>query len=247
MKLSTIRQIEEISLNAWPANQTQLYDGWLLRSSNGYTKRANCIMPVYPAELPLEEKIPVCEDIYRQMGLPPIFRLTPLAGALLDSALAERGYRKLDPTRVMTLNLHGWRPPQPPRLTLRELPLEQWMGVYSSISGSLVEKQPAHAQILRNILVPHITAALEIDGQWVACGLGVLERGWFGLFDIVTHTAYRRQGLATDLISGMFTWAQSNGAENSYLQVMENNPPALKLYDKLGYVDAYGYWYRLPA
>ena len=66
-----------------------------------------------------------------------------------------------------------------------ELPLEQWMGVFSEISGSLVEKQPAHAEILRNIISPYLTAASEISGKWVACGLGVLERSWFGLFDIV--------------------------------------------------------------
>jgi ribosomal protein S18 acetylase RimI-like enzyme len=76
--------------------------------------------------------------------------------------------------------------------------------------------------------------------------LGVLERDWFGLFDIVTHPDYRQQGLATQLIAEMLDWAISEGAKNSYLQVMENNAPALGLYAKLGYVDAYGYWYRVP-
>jgi hypothetical protein len=247
MHLPTIRQIEEISLNAWPAHQQRLYDGWLLRSAEGYTKRANCIMPVYETSLPLAEKIAFCEAAYRQLTLPPIFRLTPLADPALDAALEGRGYRQIDPTRVMTLDLHGWQLPAPLTLSPRELPLEQWMGVYSQVSGSLVEKQPAHTQILRNILAPHLTAALEIEGQWVACGLGVLERGWLGLFDIVTHASFRRRGLATELVTGMLAWAQAQGAENSYLQVMENNTPALALYAKMGYVDGYGYWYRVPA
>jgi ribosomal protein S18 acetylase RimI-like enzyme len=247
MKITMIRQIEEAGLNAWPAHQQMLYDGWLLRFANGYTKRANSVMPVYPSEQDMDTKIDFCEGIYRQMGLPSVFRLTPLVQENLDFDLEDRGYKKIDPTRVMTLELNGLVFPVSSSFHLRELPLEQWMGVFSEISGSLVEKQPAHAEILRNILNPHIPAALEISGKWVACGLGVLERDWFGLFDIVTHPDYRQQGLGTRLVAGMLAWAKSRGAENSYLQVMENNAPALGLYTKLGYVDGYGYWYRVPA
>lgn len=241
-----IRQIEEAGLNAWPSRQQMLYDGWLLRFANGYTKRANSVMPVYESTLDVDEKIDYCEGIYRQMGLPPVFRLTPLAQGKLDPVLEGRGYRKIDPTRVLTVTLADWDSPVPQEILVRELPLEQWMGVFSEISGSLVEKQPAHAEILRNIINPHLTAALEISGKWVACGLGVLERDWFGLFDIVTHPDYRQQGLGTQLVAGMLDWAKSQGALKSYLQVMENNAPALGLYAKLGYVDNYGYWYRVP-
>lgn len=247
MQITTIREIEEAALNAWPAHQQKLYDGWLLRFANGYTKRANSVMPVYRSVLDVDEKIDHCEEVYRQMGLPPVFRLTPLAEENLDVVLAGRGYQKLDPTRVMILDLAAWEASSLPKTPCRELPLEQWMGVFSEISGSLVEKQPAHAEILRGILSPYIMTALEISGRWVACGLGVLERDWFGLFDIVTHRAYRQQGLGTQLVAGLLHWAKAQGAQKSYLQVMENNIPALGLYTKLGYADIYGYWYRVPA
>jgi GNAT superfamily N-acetyltransferase len=247
MNITTIRQIEEAALNAWPAHQQRLYDGWVLRFAAGYTKRANSITPVYESKLDVERKIDYCEGVYRQMGLPSIFRLTPLAQEKLDLALEGRGYFRFDPTRVMTLNLSDWRSSIPEEIPWRELPLEQWMGVYSEISGSLIEKQPAHAQILRNIICPYIAVALEIKGKWVACGLGVLEGDWFGLFDIVTHPDYRRQSLGTQLVTRMLAWAKSQGSGKSYLQVMENNAPALGMYARLGYVDAYGYWYRVPG
>ena len=35
----TIKMIEDLSLNAWPSHQIQLYDGWLLRFSYFYTHR----------------------------------------------------------------------------------------------------------------------------------------------------------------------------------------------------------------
>jgi GNAT superfamily N-acetyltransferase len=147
---------------------------------------------------------------------------------------------------VLTLNLEGWSAPGAAAISVRELPLEQWMGVYSEISGSLVARQPAHAQILRNILNPYLCEAIEIDGKWVACGLGVQEGAWFGLFDIFTHPEHRRQGLSTALIAAMLDWARSQGARRSYLQVMDSNQPALGLYTRLGYADGYRYWYRVP-
>lgn len=40
---SQIKTIEDLSLNAWPSHQIQIYDGWLLRFSYFYTHRTNCV------------------------------------------------------------------------------------------------------------------------------------------------------------------------------------------------------------
>ena len=111
MDFENIRQIEEAGLNAWPSHQQVLYDGWLLRFADGYTKRANSVNPVYKSPLGIDEKIEACEGFYRKMGLPPVFRLTPLAQEALDPSLAARGYRVLHPTRVLTLDLKDWAAP----------------------------------------------------------------------------------------------------------------------------------------
>jgi hypothetical protein len=52
--------MEELSLNAWPAHQTLLYDGWVIRFANGYTKRANSVNPLYLSTIDLDEKIAFC-------------------------------------------------------------------------------------------------------------------------------------------------------------------------------------------
>ena len=61
----TIQRIEELSINAWPALQTMLYAGWVLRFAAGYTRRANSINPLYGSTIEVGEKIQACERAFR--------------------------------------------------------------------------------------------------------------------------------------------------------------------------------------
>jgi len=69
------RFLEELTLNAWPPLETLLFDGWLLSFSDGYTRRANSIHPLYLSHLPLQAKIAACEAIYAARGLARVFKL----------------------------------------------------------------------------------------------------------------------------------------------------------------------------
>ena len=59
-----IRYLEELALNAWTSIQTVVYDGWLIRFSNGYTKRANSVNPIYESTGDLDRKIAYCENLF---------------------------------------------------------------------------------------------------------------------------------------------------------------------------------------
>ena len=50
-----MQKIEELSMNALPAMQTQIYDGWVIRFADGYTKRANSINPIAGAGMTTEK------------------------------------------------------------------------------------------------------------------------------------------------------------------------------------------------
>ena len=101
MSIDTIRQTEERGFNAWPALQTRLMDGWVLRFADGYTKRANSINAWRPTQ-PLTGILETADALYADQNLPLIVRLSPLAGAHTDAELAARGYALCDRTYVMS-------------------------------------------------------------------------------------------------------------------------------------------------
>ncbi len=238
------RQIEEAGLNSWPALQQLLFDGWIIRFAQGYTKRANSVTPLYPSLLPVEEKIVQCEHLYEQQHLPTTFRLISFSEESheLEQLLAQRGYRYLDRTLVMSTQLSSGAARGNP--ACHALSLADWFPIYISFNERYSELQHLHRALLECISTPLIYAALYQQDKPVACGLGVLEHELFGLFDIVTDPALRRKGYSTQLVTAMLDWGRQHGAQYAYLQVVDANQPAQQLYAKIGFQHCYYYWYR---
>jgi N-acetylglutamate synthase len=240
-----IRFIEELSMNALPALQTMHIDGWVLRFANGYTRRANSIAPLYPGRLPVEERIALCEKAYQQRGIKVNFKMTPETQPEdLDRILEARGYQVDASTCIQVLDLGGWQPPQGSGARLDSEITDEWLSNYYRMSGIKNEYRPILLQLLRSILAEVCFASVWQAGEVAACGLGVSQAGWVGLYDIVTDPGCRRQGHGQQVVRDLLTWGKNQGAQTAYLQVMENNAPALALYAKMGFRGKYRYWYR---
>lgn len=52
---------------------------------------------------------------------------------------------------------------------------------------------------------------------------------------IATHPDYRRQGIARNLLTYALRYMSTEGAVTSFLEVRENNMPALEMYHEFGY------------
>jgi N-acetylglutamate synthase len=242
------QRIEEVSLNAWPALQSEEYDGWLLKYAHGYTKRANSVNVLSPSAVVLPDKVAFSERFYADRGVPAVFRLTSFnAPPGLDQLLEQRGYRWTDGTQVMALDLTGYRSPDSTGAVLRDEELKEWLKIYTRLSGSDPERQQIHGEILAAITVRRILASLSNAGRIVSCGLGVQEDEYFGLFDLVTDPYQRSRGYGSALINGLLQRAIAEGARHAYLQVLESNSGARLLYERLGFRDVYRYWYRVQA
>jgi GNAT superfamily N-acetyltransferase len=242
------QRIEQAALNAWPAAEEEVLDGWLLRFTNGYTKRANSINPLGESLLDGTEKIETCERIYGERGLPAIFRLTSFRGdAVLDRLLEARGYAVIDPTLVLALDIDdgAGRETSGPGPILYEL--DRWLDAFYTISRLPVEQRRDHEAILKGIRGERLLAVVEKEGEDAACGMAVLENGLCGVFDMVTAPGKRNMGLGTRVLSGLLQRARGGGAHLAYLQVVRANAPARRLYARFGFRDVYHYWYRVPG
>jgi len=242
-----IRLLEELALNAWPALRTVCLDGWLLRFSSGYTRRSNSIQPLWEASLPLsvEQRIEHCERLYALQQLPARFKICPASRPeKLDAVLESRGYRAEAESIVQTAAIHGLEPHEEEGMTGLSRPSDGWLQARARLNGIAESDQAAVQKMFEQIVPEARFMELRQDGEPAALGLGVVERGHLGLFDIVTATHFRNRGLGRRLVRALLAWGASRGAERAYLQVLADNAPALNLYRTLGFSDVYRYHYR---
>ena len=243
-------RLEEVALNAWPSLHHMLYDGWLLRFSNGYTKRANSVNILYPGALDLSEKIERCEAEYMRRDLPSIFRITSFnPPPTLDPMLEKRGYEKISPTLVLGVELAHRHKPRIPAVTSHPEALDPWLEQFCDLRGAPLDQHATHRRMLAAIpgQVTFATLRNESDAV-VACGIAVVEGAYAGLFDLITDPAQRGQGYGSALVAKLLDWSEIIGARYAYLQVEEDNAPARRVYEaKFGYETTYWYWYRIRA
>ena len=107
-----------------------------------------------------------------------------------------------------------------------------------------MERQQTHGKILETIPTRRYPVSLTVEGRAVACGLGVLEDEFLGLFDLVTAIGERGKGYGARLITGLLNRAIAEGARYVYLQVLDSNTGARRLYGRLGFRELYHYWFR---
>ncbi len=239
-----VRTLECRAFNAWPALQTLVHDGWLLRFARGHTKRANSVNALWPGRTALEARIAHAEGHYRRHGLQPTFRLTPLSEPDLDALLAARGYRQLDPTIVMRVPVDRVAAGAA-QVRLQPSPLPDWLGAFGKTAGASSESRAILGEMLTRIVPAAAFARIDgPDGAPCAFGMGVAEAGEIGIFEMLTAAAARRKGHAARVIGALTDWGRAQGAHHAYLQVVADNAPARALYERLGFEPVYAYHYR---
>jgi ribosomal protein S18 acetylase RimI-like enzyme len=225
-----------------------LYDGWVIRFAEGYTKRANSVNPLYASSIDVEEKIRFCEALYRKRNLPVVFKMTSAASpAGLDETLQAKGYQIDSATSVQTIDLTTGIFQAASEAEFQEELSDTWLENYCRMNAVPAKHQKTLQGILLNILPDRCFASIRSEERVVACGLGVLQSGHVGLFDIVTDPEFRQRGYGQKVVTSILGWGKQKDAHTGYLQVMLHNTPALRLYSKIGFTEQYQYWYRIRS
>src|SRR4030095_11056322 len=178
-----ITTLEELSLNAWPSLQTIVYDGWILRFAEGYTKRANSVNPLYSSTLDVDQKINFCEELYESRNRPVVFKMTEAVHPKdLDEMLTARGYHKDSPTSVQVMDLESATLQEAPQANLQEDLSAEWLDHFCRMSDVSAQNRETLQKILTQIVPRRRFVSLQSKGQVIACGLGILQAEYIGFF-----------------------------------------------------------------
>lgn len=238
--------LEELTLNALPALRTLHYDGWLLLQSEGFTRRANSVQALRAGVLPLDEKIAWCEQVYASAGMPAVFKLAEgAAPPELDRALEARGYVRGGETGLHTRPLaqvpasagQAWA-------VFDGFLTPAWLDDFARLRPLDDHERAVFARMQMQLGVRAGYVRLLVEGEPIGVAMGVLERGWLGIYDVIIAPRWRGRGYGRQMLLRLMAWAAAQGAQQAYLQVMASNLPALALYASLGFTPAYIYWYR---
>ena len=254
MEQSRIGEIEEILINAFPALEREIYDGWILNFSGGYTYRANCINPFYYSSYDLKEKIIYCENQYRELLLPAIYKMTSAVPKALDELLEAKGYEIVKYVDVLYRSLEDWKPLKTEwpdneyeMITMSQMDDEWLEGVNHLIGIPYPSMEKIQKKIFRRICLPMVCVKVCHHGKVIGTGLGVLERHYIGLYAIHVHPDYRRRGLALKICSQIISKGKKMGAVHAHLQVRQGNTGAFLMYERLGLRKIYTQWFRMKS
>lgn len=242
------RRAEAACLKGWPALREIELDGWLLRFSQGHTRRSNSVTPLSSGRCALRDKIAECESLYRAARLPAIFRIPAFAEPGLDAALDAAGYAGPEDETCVIYRDFARHPLEPSAAELDEsAPSEEWLDAQQRCTGISPAARAAQRAILAALAVPSVFAAVRgRDGAPASVAFGAVHDRIVCVNLVATAPAARRRGLSRRAVGAVLAWAQQHaGAEAACLPVVASNAPAVALYRCLGFEsELYRYHYR---
>ncbi|MCO5090121.1 GNAT family N-acetyltransferase [Bosea sp. (in: a-proteobacteria)] len=232
-------------VNAWPALSTLVVGDWVLRFANGYSGRANSATPLNPGAELDAEMLDLIEELYRADGLAPCIRLTPLVAQATRAAVLARGYRVKDRSFGQIAPVSGFAVCETPEWQIDARPSPEWCAGVAALQSGAKTHAGNLAAIVEKIRLPAAFASWLVEGEPVAFGLSVAERGMAEIGLICVHPDHRGHGHGRSIVAGLMGWAGAMGCRDAYLQVETGNAVALALYAGLGFRSLYEYETRV--
>ncbi|MBM7790946.1 GNAT family N-acetyltransferase [Tenggerimyces flavus] len=234
-----------VSAAGWPAVETQTLGDWLLQAANGFTGRANSVVPAGEPGVPLASALTTVRAFYAERGLPPLIQT--VVGTSLEDALEAAGW-VVRPSGKTPYSLVDVRVARLADVDLEQTanvdvdsPLDDdWLELYGRSSS------PEARHVLTGGGQAPVALA-RLGKPLQAIGRGVVTGPWLGIGAVEVAQDARRRGHGLAIMAALIAWGSHQGARWSYLQVGTDNEPAQALYERLGYRTDHQYRYYTPG
>ncbi|MEW1870270.1 GNAT family N-acetyltransferase [Streptomyces caelestis] len=245
---ASYEELARVSARAWRPVESERLGEWELRAAEGFTRRANSVLPLGDPGVPLDDALTAVRAWYAARGLPAYAQTATGAEGTQEPLCAE-------------LERRGW---------VREVTAELWVGPLAPVadlggepSGVVLSREADGAWLARYRRKGVSEVALRVLGSgpsvWfatvpgagadapAAIGRCVVDGRWAGFAAVEVDPARRRRGLATAVMAALARRALDEGASAAWLQVEDDNAGARALYDRMGFAAHHAYHhYRAP-
>lgn len=255
-----IRALTWAAARGWPGTETEIVGGWMCRAGDSWSYRHGAAVPVHPwaVDTDLREVAEwyAARDLPAWVELPR--RLVAADQLLLDgsrttsdaaSAMEAAGSGELE---VRTAALDALVPAGPSGDDSAAAPLPPGASIEltDSPSDGFLAAYHGTAKFNRELVAPTLAAHTDgvrfahllIDGELAAIARGSLSAAdsgpaTLGISCVETTPAFRRRGLARDVVVALAEWARGEGAESAHLHVFRRNAAGLALWSELDFVE----------
>jgi len=240
--------LERIMVDGWPPVEREELGGWLLRAADGFTGRANSVLPLGDPGVPLSAAVDYCESWYDGRGLQRLFCLFGPEGFTVDDdplgrELLARAYEPFKNTMVLTAST-GALPPEIPhasgaRVQLDATPSPAWWQAWADSEDTT----PDVARSVMGGSPDQLFASLEVDGTLVGVSRLSFAHVWAGVSALRVAPEHRRTGVAMQLMGALADESRARRMRSVYAQVTQANSPSLHLFERLGFSIHHEYLY----
>ncbi|MBT2398141.1 GNAT family N-acetyltransferase [Streptomyces sp. ISL-100] len=245
---ATFEELARVCARAWQPVESEPLGEWLLRAAQGFTRRANSALTLGDPGMPVGAALERVREWYAARGLPAYVQVSTGAEGTQERLAAE--LEQLGWTREVTaeVRIAALAPIADLDADVSRVRLERacdagWLARYQRF-------QEPGAHVLKVLESGPSVWFASVPGEGevpAAIGRCVVDGRWAGFMAVEVDPAYRRQGIASAVMTALARRALYEGASAAWLQVEADNDGARALYDGMGFATHHSYSHFRPA